>query len=222
MSMADDPTAGFDGYQSVDEGAPTVEARYDAVDLQVRAIWSALLYDFELHYINPPPSYSAFHQRLRTPSEIVKGRRGTCIDLALLLAACLEYIDIYPVVFLLKGHAFPGYWRSPKFHKEFQQVTSVPLPEAPTPDALGATAHTTTRFEDAYAVKNFTETRSLVATGRLVPLETVWLTTHGPFADAVEEGRRNLRRALEFDSMIDLVRARATGVTPLPVLWRLE
>ena len=220
MAMADDPGAGFDGYQSVDESAPTVEARYGPVDLQVRAIWSALLYDFQLHYVNPPPSYSASNQRLRTPSDVVRGRRGTCIDLALLLSACLEYVDIYPVVFLLTGHAFPGYWRSDRLHDDYRQVKTVPLPESAQPDALRASQRTTERFEDAYALKNFLEARALIAEGKVVPLETVWLTTHGAFTDAIDEGRRNLRRANEFDSMIDITLARTAGVTPLPILWR--
>jgi hypothetical protein len=58
-------------------------------------------------YINPPPTFTEKSQRLRTPSDIVMGKRGTCIDLTLLLAACLEYAEIYPVLFLLKDHAFP-------------------------------------------------------------------------------------------------------------------
>jgi hypothetical protein len=222
MAMADDPSAGFDGYQSVDESADTWEGRYGPVDLQVRAIWSALLYDFGLHYINPPPSYAASHQRLRTPADVIRGQRGTCIDLALLVAACLEYVDIYPVVFLLEGHSFPGYWRSQRFHEDFRQVKDVPLPETAEPDALRASERTTVRFEDAYALKNFYEARDLVAKGQVVPLETVWLTSHGPFADAVEEGRKNLRRAREFDSMIDVALARARNVTPLPILARPE
>ena len=53
-------------------------------------------------------------QRIRTPSEIVAGGFGTCIDLALLFASCLEAVEIYPVVFLLNDHAFPGYWRTPR------------------------------------------------------------------------------------------------------------
>jgi len=220
MAMADDPAAGFDGYQSVDESAATMEARYGPVDLQVRAIWSALLYDFRLHYINPPPSYSESNQRLRTPSDVVRGRRGTCIDLALLLSACLEYVDIYPVVFLLTGHAFPGYWRSDKLHEDYRQVKTVPLPESARPDALRASQRTTEHFEDAYALKNFLEARGLIAEGKVVPLETVWLTTHGAFTDAIDEGRRNLRRASEFDSMIDITLARGAGVTPLPILSR--
>jgi hypothetical protein len=220
MAMADDPAAGFDGYQSVDESAATMEARYGPVDLQVRAIWSALLYDFQLHYINPPPSYSESNQRLRMPSDVVRGRRGTCIDLALLLSACLEYVDIYPVVFLLTGHAFPGYWRSDKLHEDYRQVKTVPLPDNARPDALRASQRTTEHFEDAYALKNFLEARGLIAEGRVVPLETVWLTTHGAFTDAIDEGRRNLRRASEFDSMIDITLARSAGVTPLPILSR--
>ena len=51
---------------------------------------------------------------------------GTCIDLALLLASCLEYVDIYPVVVLLSGHAFAGYWRSESAHDAFVQVVHIP------------------------------------------------------------------------------------------------
>ncbi|HEY8550258.1 MAG TPA: CHAT domain-containing protein [Vicinamibacterales bacterium] len=218
MAMADDPAAGFDGYQSVvpgqDENGP--------VDLQARAIWSALLYDHALRYVNPPPTYATMQQRLRTPADVLQGHRGTCIDLALLLAACLEYVDIYPVIFLLKGHAFPGYWRSAAYHDEFRLVKDPPLPVTASPDALRASERTTARFEDAYALKNFYEARDLVARGRLVPLETVWLTNHGSFADAVEEGRKNLRQAAEFDSMLDITLARRRGITPLPILWRPE
>jgi hypothetical protein len=220
MAIADDPNAGFDGYQSVDETAATFEERYGPVDLQVRAIWSALLHDYQLFYVNPPPSYSPSNQRLRTPSDIIRGNRGTCIDLALLLSACLEYVDIYPVVFLLEGHAFPGYWRSEQLHDDYRQLKSVPLPEAAGPDALRASERSTEHFEDSYALKNFLEARALIADGHVVPLETVWLTNHSAFSDAIDEGRKNLRNAREFDSMIDIALARNAGVTPLPILWR--
>ena len=90
----------------------TLDEKCKYIDAQVRAIWWALVHDYAIGYINPPPSFVENEQRLRTPSEVVQGKRGTCIDLALLLAACLEYIEIYPVIFLLRDHAFPGYWRS--------------------------------------------------------------------------------------------------------------
>jgi hypothetical protein len=223
MAMADDPGAGFDGYQSVDETAPSLDAKYGPVDLQVRAIWSALLYDHQLRYINPPPSYAVSRQRLRTPSDVIHGNRGTCIDLALLLAACLEYVDIYPVLFLLKEHAFPGYWRSPGCHDEFHRMKNLPLPDTASPDALRASERTTVHFEDAYSLKNFYEARDFISKGYLIPLETVWLTNAGSFADAVEEGRKNLRRAGEFDSMLDIALARhQRQVTPLPIIGRPE
>jgi hypothetical protein len=219
MAIADDPTAGFDGYQSIDPRAAAFEDRYSTVDLQVQAIWSAMLHDYRLHYVNPPPSYSASNQRLRTPTDVVRGRQGTCIDLALLLAACLEYVDIYPVIFLLEGHAFPGYWRGDDLHDQYRQLTTVPVPDSVTPDALRASERTTERFEDAYVLKNFLEARSLITAGKVVPLETVWLTTQGAFSDAIDEGRKNLRQASEFDSMIDITLARKERVTPLPILW---
>ena len=119
--LRDDPAAGFDGYQSVDSDR---EDPTEDVDLQVQAIWAAIVHEWQLGYINPPPSYSKGQdsQRLRTPSAIVAERSGTCIDLALLFAGCLELVDIYPVIFLLKAHAFPGYWRSDTAHEEFLKV----------------------------------------------------------------------------------------------------
>jgi hypothetical protein len=93
MSLTDNSAAGFDGYQGVD---PAVEDPSRSVDLQAWAIWSALSYDLPLSYINPPPTFTDHSQRLRSPSDVIDGHRGTCIDLALLLAACLEYSGLYP------------------------------------------------------------------------------------------------------------------------------
>ena len=87
--LRDDPAAGFDGYQSFD--AKRAEPAMD-IDLQVQAIWSATVHELRLGYINPPPSYSneLDAQRLRTPSMVVNDHSGTCVDLALFFAACLE------------------------------------------------------------------------------------------------------------------------------------
>ena len=95
IGITDDPEAGFNGYQAIDDEA---DDRSEGVDAQVRAIWTALVNDYRLQYINPPPAYSKQSQRLRSPSDIVGSNSGTCIDLALLLASCLEYIDVYPVL----------------------------------------------------------------------------------------------------------------------------
>ena len=91
VALADDSGAGFDGYQSFDPNGLSLEERARGIDNQVQALWWAIISEFNLAYINPPPTFTAKSQRLRTPSDVLAGRRGTCIDLTLLLAACLQY-----------------------------------------------------------------------------------------------------------------------------------
>ena len=45
----------------------------------------------------------------------------------LLIASCLENVDIYPVIFLLKDHAFPGYWRNEEARDDFMAAKSLPV-----------------------------------------------------------------------------------------------
>jgi len=215
MALQDDPSAGFDGYQQIDPGDPATTA---AVDLQVRALWCALSYDYGLSYINPPPSYSTRSQRLRTPSDVINGKRGTCIDLALLLAACLEYVDIYPAVILLTGHAFPAYWRSDTAHENFVLANT----GSPT---VGATAGagregSVGRYGWQFQRQHFGQIMQSIQRGDLVPLETVDLTSRGSFDTAMQDGLENLRNKSEFDSLLDLLQARRNEppVTPLPII----
>ncbi|HVS11305.1 MAG TPA: hypothetical protein VMS76_15655, partial [Planctomycetota bacterium] len=215
MTLLDDSGAGFDGYQSYD---PEAEDPGEAIDLQVQAMWAALSYELPLSYINPPPTYTSASQRLRTPSQVIDGRRGTCIDLALLVASCLEYVDIYPVIFLLEGHAFPGYWRSEEAHERFQRVD---LPEsavaagAPS-GALRSSGPQGQRHAWYFEKEHYGEIVALVRTREIVPMESVWLTHRGGFWDAIDEGTKNLRSKREFSGMLDVVVSR-DKVTPLPI-----
>lgn len=222
MALQDDPGAGFDGYQQVDANDP---ATLSAVDQQVRAIWCALSYEWDLSYINPPPSYSLRTQRLRTPSDVLGGKRGTCIDLALLLAACLEYIDVYPTLILLKGHAFPAYWRSDTAHGKFvltgpggRTVTATPTSALPIPATEASRGGS--RYSWVFDKRQFSELMQCIQRGDLVPLETVWLTNHNGFEAARVAGLQNLRNPREFDSMLDIIQARSNlpPVTPLPII----
>jgi len=211
MTLTDDPGAGFDGYQSVDPD-PRAEGRSEPVDKQVWALWSALLYDFSISYINPPPSFADSSQRLRSPSDVIEGKRGTCIDLALLLAACLEYVGIYPVIFLLNDHAFPGYWRSEESRNRFFGVEGDPGEHS---GRKRTSDYSWVELNDGYG-----EVTELVRSGDLAPLETVWLTQHKGFWEARDAGGENLRSRDQFESMIDVQRARDEQVTPLPVMRR--
>lgn len=213
IALRDDSAAGFDGYQGFDPTGRTINECGEAVDAQVQAIWWALVNDFAPSYINPPPSFSAESQRLRSPSHVLDGRRGTCIDLALLLASCLEYIDIYPVVFLLKDHAFPGYWRSELSHRD--RLSSASLSPVPT-GALSGEGAISEAVPWMFGTAQFDELLNLVREGHLVPIESTLLTSRGGFEESISEGSQNLRNKSEFDSMFDIKRAR-TLVTPVPI-----
>jgi hypothetical protein len=211
MALRDDPGAGFDGYQSTDES--DAEHGDDGVDMQVRALWAALSFDLPLNYINPPPVFTEGSQRLRTPSDVVNGKRGTCIDLALLFAACLEYVNIYAVVFVLTDHAFPGYWRNERSYQDFLEMRKMPEEAIEGTMDASATAQRRLRFE---------EVRKWVRDGDLVPMETVWLTNHRGFAEAVETGVDNLRTSANFESLVNINKLREEGVTPLPISGELK
>ena len=227
--LADDTSAGFGGYQAYD---PDSDDPWRGVDQQVQAIWMALVLDYRLGYINPPPSYSENAQRLRTPGRILDEKRGTCVDLALLVAACLEWIEIYPVLFNLNDHAFPGYWRNPEEYDRFQQEPSVELWEARVAENRSGT----TRSEAPppwYSAKGvYSELRSLILPARkprdsderyharcsLIPIESTFLTRSLGFRAAVDEARSYFseRESQDFHSMIDVTSSRLQ-VTPIPL-----
>lgn len=203
--LRDDVHAGFEGYQS--------DADED-IDLQVQAIWATLLHEYNIGYINPPPAYSANadSQRLRTPTMVLTGGWGTCVDLALLLAAAMELIDVYPVVFVLKTHAFPGYWRNEAAREDFLRIGGV---------GGGSRADWSVNprrpRHGMFLTASLREIRRYTAGGDLVALEATLMTAGGSFKEAIEAGLANLDDEAEFDYMIDLASARAAHITPLPL-----
>jgi hypothetical protein len=215
-AIADDPDQGFDGYQSVTDS----EAKGGlsaGVDAQVRAIWYALSLGYSVGYINPPPTYSRQTQRLRTPSDVLLGGRGTCIDLSLLFAACFELIEIHPVIVLLTGHAFPGYWSSEDAYGRF-------LDSIINDDTLDENAGQVPR-NWVIGPAQLPILRQCVDDGELVVFDSVWLTQRTKFSEAIEEGVRWMQTPEKwgeaFECMIDIHLARtdeSSPVTPLPIL----
>ncbi len=210
-TLTDDPNAGFDGYQSydADPNEPGL-----GVETQVRAIWSALLLHHDLQYVNPPPSYFHHAQRLRSHTEVLSRGHGTCIDLSLLVAACLEYIEIQPVVFLIEGHAFPGFWRDPHQAGFFRDgLLPDGEPNGAGPDKDGC------RHSWVYGASQLERIWQFVAAGHLVPLESTLLTRDGGFFAACELGIDALRDPDTFQFLLDVDRSRSDpeGATPLPI-----
>jgi hypothetical protein len=221
QALCDDPTQGFDGYQSIQDANDGPDCA--GVDRQVQAIWCALLYETPLAYINPPPTFTDASQRLRTPSDVILGGRGTCIDLALLLAACLEYVDIYPTVVLLQDHAFPCYWRSHQAFEDFALARSESVGHSGG-DAQDGLVGANQIDSWCFLRDHYREVMGEIASGRLVAIESTGLCWRHSFARACEQGHANLARRSRFDSMLDIRAARIdrnARVTPLPLL-RME
>ncbi|WP_244481084.1 DUF3320 domain-containing protein [Methylobacterium sp. Leaf102] len=73
------------------------------------AIWAAIA-DRRIAYVLPPASFEQAGQKVRGPSDVLERKVGTCLDLSLLYAACLEQAGLNPVLVLTTGHAFVGVW----------------------------------------------------------------------------------------------------------------
>ena len=223
-ALRDDPTAGFDGYQAIE---PTLRNPAELVDRQVQALWYSIVYKVPASYINPPPTYALMSQRIRTPTEVVAGGFGTCIDLALLLASCLEAVEIYPVIFLLNDHAFPGYWRTPTARERFRArvAKSAKGDEAARkrPEKGGA-ATKGPSASWAFDRTTLDEILADIDANRLIPMEAVDLSARTSIAQAIEDGRTYFEKdeRKRFLSMLDIQSAREVGVTPLPLGPRVQ
>ncbi len=95
-----DPDGSLDGYQS---------KRRDRVWGQVSALYGTLCAE-ALQYAEPPASFGTDGQKIRSPERILDGRVGSCLDLSMLFASCLEQAGLAPVVLVKEGHAWVGVW----------------------------------------------------------------------------------------------------------------
>ncbi|WP_454293566.1 Swt1 family HEPN domain-containing protein [Salana multivorans] len=86
------------GYQAGPERAVQIAAAvYDAMRSR------------QINYVEPPASFERTGQRIRSHTEVLEQRVGTCLDLACAYAAALEQAGLAPIVVLAKGHAFCGF-----------------------------------------------------------------------------------------------------------------
>jgi hypothetical protein len=95
----------------------------------VQALYRTLKEDFHLSYKNMPPSFDTVgeSQTILLPREVLSERAGNCIELTTLFCSCVERVGVDPVIFIIEGHAFPGFftqeevWRDPMWygHRDF-------------------------------------------------------------------------------------------------------
>jgi hypothetical protein len=73
------------------------------------AMWTAVS-GLGLDYALPPASFEHRGQKVRSSSQVLDARIGTCLDLTLLFCSALEQAGLNPLVVFTKGHAFAGVW----------------------------------------------------------------------------------------------------------------
>lgn len=178
---ASDPPGAMSGYQS---------GQREAVWRQVAAIYNAVAASGVL-YSSPPASFEQEGQKIRTPDRMVDGGLGTCLDLAMLLAACLEQAGLHALVFLSEGHAWVGVW-----------LVETSLPAVLEDDVLS--------LRKRVSAGEMLAIEATAVSSRPVP----------PFSTAVAMGSSHLFESEgRFCCAVDITACRRAKVLPLATRW---
>lgn len=175
----------FEGYQANDP---------ERVLQMMSAIYSAVQNE-GIVYSALPPGYEATGQRLRLLNTIQQEKFGNCIDLSLLFAACLEAIDLNPILILVKGHAFVGCWLQ---DDKFSEVIN--------DDKTAITKRLSKGIREMAAF----EATSICKGNNL------------KFSDALNAGEAQLVQQEDFLLSVDIKRARTLRIRPLPLLTNVS
>ena len=182
----------LEGYQSGERGRV----------LQLAAAAYASIQKLNIVYAEPPKSFSPkgedeeydpeklYGQRVRLADEIMDTHLGTCMDLTLLYASCLEAMGLNPLLIRIKGHIFAGVWLidesfSDPWNDDSSQIGN--------------------RFADGIGQIAVIECTAMCA-GKSVS-----------FDEARIDAENTVEKAEEYRNAIDIKRIRESGVRPLPI-----
>jgi hypothetical protein len=170
-------SSAFTGYQT---GDPK-RAR-----MQAAAIFRAIQ-EQGIVYVGAPATFGP-GQRIRMPDMVLEQHMATCLDFSILYAACLEAIELRPLIIMIRGHAFNGVWLE---EQSFPELLV---------DDLAALTKRIAKGVDSIA---------------LVQSVDMAVDADKKFEDAEKTGRMLVEQ--EFHCALDVRRARAAGFLPLPV-----
>jgi len=106
LARAREPLARLTGDPALNSYQSKDPARVTAI---AQAIYEAIQTS-GITYSNPPASFEKVGQKIRTPEQVLTEEVATCLDVTVLVAACLEQAGLHPLVVLVEGHAFPAVW----------------------------------------------------------------------------------------------------------------
>lgn len=172
-------SASLDAYQQGPERAALI----------ANAVYEALR-AHEIRYISPPASFENTGQKVRTTAQVLEERFGTCIDLAVTYAACIEQTGLHPLIWLVHGHAFTGFMLNEE-----------------------SLAHTS--LTETNTMVNLFESHRAIALEAIYYEQGA----DGSFRNAVEAARRHFANPASLRAVIDISTARRDGVRPLPTAF---
>jgi len=186
------------GYQPFARGA---EYGCQRVKEILQAIFEELQ-SLGLEYSNPPQTFEGYGQKIRTPDVVMRDKSATCLDSAVLSASCIAAAGLSPLIFIVKGHAFPGVWWTP--------LNSLD-PDSGEP----AIAHSRPA-----SISNINVFQAMVTYGMISSFESTQIcrSLAAPFETAVD---RHLDFATgaqigEFNTIVEVERSAELGVRRLP------
>ncbi len=171
----------FDAYQSRNP---------DRVKKQMAALYEAIA-ELGIVYCTPPASFEVFGQRIRTCDNVLATKLGTCIDMALLYASCLEAVGINPILVLIRGHAFSGAW----------------LVDDTFADSVNDDVSLLTkRLAPGIHEVAFVETTGMNSSGKEIEFDL-----------AMKVAEDHLNDTSRFELLVDVKRCRFVAIRPLPL-----
>lgn len=157
--------------------------------LQAAAVFTALQQQ-HIVYAVPPIDFEQIGQRVRLCDMIMQQKLATCLDFTLFYAACLEACGLHPLLLLQEGHIFAGVW-----------LEAMSFPEAVSDDPSLITKRLADGIHEIAVVEC-----TLLADGK-----------HASFDDACDIAAQSLTGTHALEYIIDVSRARLSGISPLPL-----
>lgn len=154
---------------------------------QAAAIFTAIK-EQAIAYVVPPASFERVGQRVRLCDMVLQQKLGTCLDLTLLYASCLEAVGLHPILITAVGHIFTGVWLENRM-----------FPECVQDDVSLISKRLASGINEIAVVET-----TCVTTGKDLSFDT-----------ARSIGEQNLTN-LQVEYIIDVHRARMSRISPLP------
>lgn len=219
----------------------------DAVTVpqQIQALHDTLRFDCGIEYINPPASFGddrelrtkktgwleifeeteeivRKNQKIRCPDTVLAERRGTCLDLALLLCSLIEHVGLHPLITVIftqsGGHAFVGC-----YVKESRSPPKLPGAtfEANHRALLSPTVY---EYRDPHGLEQLLADESIILVDSVTLTESTAAEQSQLFAKARHSGMQHVNDVINsltepgnmyFLTLVDVAACRKAGYQPL-------